>query len=354
MAMAVQNRAVVLANRPAASGGAAAAVNAQTLKIVDLALPELGPGEVLLRNRYLSLDPYMASYSLSVHEAERAIEARVVSEVAASNNDALKEGDLLWGFFGWELYTVLPAGLTDRKGYDVRDNVIDLAKWPRGAPLSYAVSIMGMPGLTAHVGIVDIGKAQAGETVYISSAAGALGQVAGQVAKLRGCRVVGSAGSDDKVDFVLSLGYDAAFNYRTVPGGIEAELARLCPDGIDVYFDNVGGETLDAALACANKFARFALCGMISTYGVDNPHLIANLFHSIRNSVTLTGYTIYDHFPAKMAAYQAEMGAWLSAGKVRYEEVIVEGLDNLPGAFIDMMAGRHGLGKCLIALPPKG
>lgn len=350
MATETKNRAVQLAKRPTGTRGPHATVNTDTLQIVDTEIPALGPGEVLVRNLYLSLDPYMASYSLSVHEMDRSIEARVVSRVVASNNEALKEGEILWGFFGWELYTHLPADLRDRKGYDLRDNIIDLDSWPNDCPLSYAVSIMGMPGLTAHVGIVDIGKAQAGETVYISSAAGALGQVAGQIAKLRGCRVVGSAGSDEKVDFVLSLGYDAAFNYHKAEEGIEAELVRLCPDGIDVYFDNVGGETLDAALACANKFSRFALCGMISTYGVEEPHLIANMFRTIRNSITMTGYTIYDHFPAKMVAYQAEMGAWLNDGKVRYEEVIVEGLDNLPTAFIDMMAGRHGNGKCLIGL----
>ena len=345
------NRLVTLSARPDQNAGSHSQLSPDSFKIIERPVPELGPGEVLLANMYLSLDPYMAAYSFSVQALQDAVEARVVARVVASDNADLAVGDVVWGFFGWELYTVLPATLQDHKGYDVRPNRIDPATWPKDAPLSYAVSLLGMPGLTAYVGIVDIGKAQAGATVYISSAAGPLGQVAGQIAKQRGCYVVGSAGSDDKVDFVLSLGYDAAFNYKTTPDGIQAALETHCPKGIDVYFDNVGGETLDAVFMVMNKGARLALCGMISTYQSDDPYRLGNMFMAVRKTATMTGFVIYDHFPQKMPAYISQMGQWLAEGKIRYQDATVEGLDNLPEAFIAMLSGQHGLGKCVIALP---
>jgi len=345
------NRLITLSARPDQNQGSHSQLSADSFKIFERAVPELGPGEVLLANMYLSLDPYMAAYSFSVQTLDEAVEARVVSRVVASNNKDLSVGDVLWGFFGWELYTVLPPTLQDRKGYDVRPNRIDPANWPDGAPLSYAISLLGMPGLTAHVGIVDIGKAQAGETVYISSAAGPLGQVAGQIAKQRGCYVVGSAGSDAKVEFVLGLGYDAAFNYKTTPNGIQAALETHCPNGIDVYFDNVGGETLDAVFMVMNKGARLALCGMISTYQSDDPYRLGNMFMAVRRAASMTGFVIYDHFPHKMPAYISQMGQMLAEGKIRYQDAVIEGLDNLPDAFIAMLSGQHGMGKCVIALP---
>jgi len=338
------NRAVVLKAKPPARPLAAADPN--NFEIVERPLPPLAEGEVRLRNIYLSLDPYMASYMLGQHPVGVPIEARVVSQVAESRNPAFAAGDLVWGFFGWELFTTLPASLADRKGYAVTANRIDPAAWPKGAPISHAVSVLGMPGLTAHAGLVDIGRPRAGETVYVSSAAGAVGQIAGQIAKLKGCRVVGSAGGDDKVDYCLSLGFDAAFNYKTVPNGIEAALRQNCPDGIDIYFDNVGGETLEAALNLMNAHGRVPICGMISTYGRDDG--VRNLFRAVRQRLTLTGFTVYDYFPQRMPAFLAEMGAWFAAGRVRYAESIVDGLDNLPLAFADMLAGRQGVGKCLV------
>jgi NADPH-dependent curcumin reductase CurA len=340
------NRAVVLKARPPARSFAAA--DPANFELVEQALPALAEGEVRLRNIYLSLDPYMASYMLGQHPIGVPVEARVVSQVAASRNPALAAGDLVWGFFGWEQFTTLPASLADRKGYPVIGNRIDPATWPKGAPISHAISVLGMPGLTAYAGLVEIGRPQPGETVYVSSAAGAVGQVAGQLAKIKGARVVGSAGGDDKVDYCLSLGFDAAFNYKTAPGGIEAALRRLCPDGIDIYFDNVGGTTLEAALNLMNVHGRVPICGMISTYGTDDGVGVRNLFRAVRQRLTLTGFTIYDHFPQKMPAFLAEMGAWFSEGRVRYAESIVDGLDNLPQAFADMLSGRQGVGKCLV------
>jgi hypothetical protein len=343
---------VVLPDRPGARPRPDRAIGEDVFELREAALAPLARGEVRLRNIYLSLDPYMAAYMLGEHPLETPIEARVVSQVVASNNPALAEGDLAWGFFGWEDYTTLPASLRDRKGYAVLDNKIDPEAWPEGRPLSDAISVLGMPGLTAYVGVVDIGRVKAGETLFVSSAAGALGQVAGQIGKIKGARVVGSAGSEAKVAHVLSLGFDAAFNYKTAAGGIEAALREHCPDGIDVYFDNVGGETLDAVLLCLNEHARVPLCGMISTYGTATPHRIGNLFMTVRKRATLTGFTIYDHFPAKMPAYRAQMAAWLAAGEVGYQDVIVDGIENTGPAFADMLAGRHGIGKCVIRVGP--
>jgi hypothetical protein len=340
------NRAVVLKERPPARSLAAA--DPANFEIVETPLAGLAEGEVRLRNVYLSLDPYMASYMLGQHPVGVPVEARVVSQVAESRNPALREGDLVWGFFGWELCTTLPASLKDRKGYPVPANRIDTAAWPKGAPISHAISVLGMPGLTAYAGLVDIGRPRPSETVYVSSAAGAVGQIAGQLAKINGCRVVGSAGDDDKVAYCRSLGFDAAFNYKTAEGGIEAALRRHCPDGIDVYFDNVGGETLEAALNLMNVHGRVPICGMISTYGSEGGPGVRNLFRAVRQRLTLTGFTIYDHFPQEMPAFLERMGAWYAEGRISYAESIVDGLDNLPQAFADMLAGRQGVGKCLV------
>ncbi|MEE8247758.1 MAG: NADP-dependent oxidoreductase [Alphaproteobacteria bacterium] len=349
--LADANRSVVLAERPAATSAAPIAPREADFALVESALAAPGPGEVLLENLYLSLDPYMAAYLLGQHPLGVAVEARVASRVVASRNPALAPGDLVWGFFGWEDYTLLPASLRDRKGYSVLPNRIDPARWPPRAPFSNALSVLGMPGLTAHVGLVDIARPRPGETVFVSSAAGALGQIVGQIARIAGCRVVGSAGGPAKVAYLEALGFDAAFDYRAAED-LEATLRRHCADGIDIYFDNVGGATLDAALALANDHARFPLCGMISTYGEGGPEGVVNMFLAVRKRITLTGFTIYDHYPGRMAAYLDTMIGWMRAGEVRYTETIVEGLENLPAAFIAMLAGRHGIGKCLVKLAP--
>ncbi len=342
-------RAIVLAERPGTGSAAPVTPRAESFTLREFPLPAPGPGEVVLENVYLSLDPYMAAYLLDQHPLDVAIEARVASRVIASENPALEPGDLVWGFFGWEDFTLLGADLRDRKGYPVSANRIDPAHWPEGAPFSNALSVLGMPGLTAFAGLVDIARPRPGETLYVSSAAGALGQIVGQIAKIAGCRAVGSAGGPEKVAFVESLGFDAAFDYRA-SADITATLGEHCPEGIDIYFDNVGGATLEAAIAHANPHARFPLCGMISTSGPEGARGPANLFLAVRKRITLTGFTIYDHYPQRMPAYLDCMGGWMREGRVRYRETIVEGLENLPTAFTDMLTGRHGIGKCLVKL----
>ena len=348
-APATSRRAIVLAERPDATSSAHVAPSAENFTLREMPLTPPGPAEVLLENVYLSLDPYMAAYLLGEHPLDVAIEARVASRVIVSENPALAPGDLVWGFFGWEDYTLLPADLRDRKGYPVVANRIDPARWPDGAPFSNALSVLGMPGLTAFAGLVDIAMPRPGETVYVSSAAGALGQIVGQIARIAGCRAVGSAGGPEKVAFLESLGFDSAFDYRA-SADLEATLGQHCPDGIDIYFDNVGDATLEAAIAVANAHARFPLCGMISTYGPDGARGVANMFLAVRKRITLTGFTIYDHYPRRMPAYLDCMVGWMREGRVRYRETIVEGLENLPVAFTDMLAGRHGIGKCLVKL----
>jgi NADPH-dependent curcumin reductase CurA len=212
------------------------------------------------------------------------------------------------------------------------------------------VSVRGMPGLTAWVGLVDIGRPQPGETVFVSSATGAVGQVVGQLAKRAGARVVGSGGSDAKVAHAVDrLGYDAAFNYRTVDS-IAGALAELCPDGIDVYFDNVGGETLEAVLTRANPGARIPVCGMISRYESAEDPGVRNLISVLANRLTITGFSIYDHVH-RLPWFVPRMGRWVRDGSIVYDEDIVDGIETLPQAFLGMLAGDN-IGKRLVRVGP--
>ena len=254
-------------------------------------------------------------------------------DAAAWTRAAFAAGDYVWGFMRWELYSVVrdPAGLYR----------ID----PALGPVSHAISVLGMPGRTAEVGMLEIGRPQPGETVYVSAASGAVGQIAGQLAKAAGARVIGSAGTDEKVQHIVDrLGFDDAFNHRAVPSPGEA-LDRLCPDGIDVYFDNVGGPTLDAVLARLRPFARIPVCGMISQYDGQSGG-IRNLAAVVGARATMTGFIIYDHM-ADFERFPARMAERMRRGEVRYFEDIVEGIENTPAAFIGMMAGDN-LGKRLV------
>ncbi len=310
--------------------------------IRDEAVPELADGDVLVRNIYLSCDPYMrgrmggtANYPGNKDfPLDDVIPARVVGQVAASRNPAFKEGDFVWGFLGWELYTLAEGG------GDLR--VID----PSLGAVSHAITVIGMPGLTARVGILDIGKPKPGETAFISSASGAVGQVAGQIAKLEGCHVVGSAGSDEKVRHIVDvLGFDAAFNYKTV-SSIGAALDEHCPNGIDIYFENVGGETLEAVLDRINDGARIPVCGQISQYDNKERFEPRNIEALERKGALMQKFSIYAH----MDQYD-EFLPWIAermkAGKIVYFEDIVDGIDNTPDAFIGMMQGEN-LGKRLV------
>lgn len=315
------------------------AVTPACFALRDAAMPDLAKGDVLIRNIYLSCDPYMRgrmpASAAQPFALDAAIPARVVGQVAQSRNGDFAPGGFVWGFLGWELFTLVPGGT---------------GLWPIDpalGPLSNAISVRGMPGLTAHIGIVDIGRPKAGETAFVSAASGAVGQVAGQLARLKGCRVVGSAGSAAKIAHIVdTLGFDAAFNYKTVDS-IGAALDDHCPDGIDIYFDNVGGKTLNAVLECINPGARIAVCGQISRYDSEvewgappDAGALARL------GATMTRFSVRDHMD-QFDAFLADMSAWLRAGDIVYFEDIWDGIEKVPDAFIDMMKGGN-LGKRLV------
>ena len=303
--------------------------------------PACGPEDVVVEALYLSLDPYLRgrmnegpSYAPGF-ALNQPIVSRVVARVVASKNARFAVGDFVWGFLGWALRTVVARG----EGLHRIDPAL-------GRP-SLAISALGMPGLTAWVGAIELGMPAPGDTVYISSAAGAVGQLAGQFAKRAGARVVGSAGSDDKVAYVIEqCGFDAAFNYKTTD--MDAALRELCPRGIDVYFDNVGGGTLEAALRHANVAARFPVCGMISAYNETQDRGVRGLQALLNKRITMTGFIIYDHVH-KLPAYQARVAPWFRSGEMTFHEDIVDGLENAPGALIGMMKGES-IGKRLVRL----
>lgn len=328
------NRQVVLAARPQG------AVTEECFALRDAAVAEPAEGQVLVRNLYLSCDPYMrgrmaaGSGYAAGFALDEPIPARVVGQVAVSRHPRFHTGDFVWGFLRWEQFTLVTDPHT---------------LWPVDpalGPVSHAISVLGMPGRTAEVGMLEIGRVREGDTVFVSAASGAVGQVAGQLARAAGARVVGSAGSDAKVAHVVeALGFHDAFNYRREP--VAAALDRLCPGGIDVYFDNVGGETLDAVLARLRPFARIPVCGMISQY--DGPGAgIRNLPAVVAARATMTGFIIYDHMD-DFASFPPRMAERLRRGEVRYYEDIVTGIDNTPAAFVGMMRGEN-LGKRLVRI----
>jgi NADPH-dependent curcumin reductase CurA len=296
---------------------------------------------VTVESIYLSLDPYLRgrmnegpSYAPGF-ELGKPIVSRVVGRVSASNNAHYQVGDYVWGFLDWAQRTTVARG----EGLHRID--------PNLGRISHYISALGMPGLTAWVGAIEIGKPTPGDTVYISSAAGAVGQLAGQFAKRAGAHVVGSAGSDDKVKFLInSCGFDAAFNYKTQT--MDEALRTYCPKGIDVYFDNVGGETLEAAFRHANPFARMPICGMISAYNEIGDAGIKGLQAVLSKRITMTGFIIYDHVH-KLTDYQARVAPWLMSGELVFHEDIVEGIESAPKAFINMMQG-DAIGKRLVQI----
>lgn len=306
--------------------------------------PVIGPQDVLVQALYLSTDPYLRgrmnegpSYAPGF-ALNKPVVSRVVGRVIASQNAKFAVGDHVWGFLDWAQRVAVPRG----EGLYRIDASL--------GRVSLAVSALGMPGLTAWVGAIELGMPAPGDTVYISSAAGAVGQFAGQFAKRAGARVVGSAGSDDKVAYVLErCGFDAAFNYKTTD--LDDALRLHCPKGIDVYFDNVGGSTLEAALRHANVAARFPVCGMISAYNEVGDRGIRGLQAVLSKRITMTGFIIYDHIH-KLPAYLARVAPWFRSGEMVFHEDIVQGIENAPAALIGMMQGE-AIGKRLVQVAPE-
>ncbi len=312
---------------------------ASNFELAEVPLPEPGEGQALVRNEYLSVDPYMRGRMRDVKsyvppfEVGQVMQGGAVGQVVASNSSTLKEGDWVNTMFGWREHC-----LVDQSGV--------LAVDPEVAPVSTALGVLGMPGFTAWVGLTRFGKPQQGETVFVSAAAGAVGSTVGQLAKLRGCRAVGSAGSDEKVALLTGeLGFDGALNYKTDELG--AALREHCPNGIDVYFDNVGGDHLEAALSKMNVFGRIPLCGAISGYNEEAPPPGPRNFLAVLPSrLTIRGFIVTDHYDL-YSDFQAEVGPYVRDGRISYRETVVEGIENMPDAFLGLLDGQN-TGKMLV------
>lgn len=331
-----QNRQVLLKQRPNGVPSTA------DFAIVDAPLPEPGEGGVVVRGIYLSLDPYMRgrisaarSYAKPV-EVGAVMEGRVVGQVARSRDPAFREGDYVVGGYGWQLYSAVPG-----KGLLKLD--------PQEAPLSTALGVLGMPGLTAYVGLSEIGRPQQGETVVVSAASGAVGAVVGQLAKRAGARTVGIAGGADKCHFVeTELGFDAAIDHRAADLG--AALDHACPNGIDVYWENVGGTLQQAVFARLNDFGRMVMCGMVAEYNDIEPRPGPNLMAAVRKRLKIQGFIVSDQWQ-RWGEYRAMAAPLIRSGALKYREDIADGLDHAPAAFIGLLQGRN-FGKLLIQLAP--
>jgi len=332
--MASQNRQVLLKRRPSE------APTAGDFEIADAALPDPAEGEVLVRGIYLSLDPYMRgrisgarSYAKPV-DIGAVMEGRVVGDVVRSRDPAFREGDYVVGGYGWQLYSAVQG-----------QSLVKLD--PAEAPLSTALGVLGMPGLTAYVGLTDIGQPKAGETVVVSAASGAVGAVAGQLAKRAGTRVVGIAGGADKCRYVeTELGFDACLDHRAADLGVA--LDQACPNGIDVYFENVGGAVQQAVFSRLNDFGRMIMCGMVSEYNNVETRPGPNLTAAVRKRLKIQGFIVSDQWQ-RWGEYRAMAAPLVRSGALKYREDIVDGLDNAAAAFVGLLQGRN-FGKLLVSL----
>ncbi|RDD42115.1 Prostaglandin reductase 1 [Trichoplax sp. H2] len=308
-------------------------------RIDEVDLPAVKDGEVLVQNLFLSVDPYMRAYTQFLKVGNTMI-GQGVAKVVESKCDAYKTGEIVLARCGWRTHAVV-------------SDLTLLAKCPASyypdiSPSLY-IGALGMPGLTAYYGLLDICKAKKGETVYVNSAAGAVGSVVGQIAKIKGMRVVGSAGTDEKVAWLKELGFDEAFNYKTA-GPIGDVLKKYCPNGIDVFFENVGGEAFAPTLSLMNYYGRIGVCGAIAGYNDSQP-LQAPLFHGqlISKSIKIEGFLVTTLMtrPEELKKALGEMIGWYKEGKLKTRENILDGFDKMPEAFMTMLKGG-GHGKFLV------
>ena len=331
---------VVLASRPVGEP------KTSDFRIEDYAVPTPGDGEVLLRTIWLSLDPYMRgrmsdgpSYAAPV-PINGVMEGEGVSEVIASNNPKFAKGDIVAIRSGWQSHA-----LSDGKGLRKVD--------PKLGSISTAVGVLGMPGMTAYTGLLEIGKPKAGETVVVAAASGAVGSAVGQIARIKGARAVGIAGGKDKCDYVKNeLGFDECVDHRDP--NLAAKLKAACPNGIDVYFENVGGAVFEAVFPLLNPFARMPVCGLIAQYN-DTQATVPNWAAAMmRNVLTkrlnIRGFIVSD-FAAMHGDFLRDMSQWLREGKVKHREFITEGLENAPSAFMGLLKGAN-FGKQLVRVGP--
>ncbi len=334
---ALKNHKIVLASRPVGEP------KPSDFRTVEEPVGEPGPGEVLLETLWLSLDPYMrgrmsAAKSYAEPLAIGAVmSGGAVSKVVASNNKAFGLGDVVVGYTGWQEYA-----RSDGSGLRKVD--------PELAPISTALGILGMPGMTAYTGLLNIGKPKPGETLVVAAASGAVGAVVGQIAKLKGCRVVGIAGGADKVRYLTEeLGFDVGLDHRAP--SFADQLRAAVPNGIDIYFENVGGHVWDAVLPLLNKFARVPVCGLVAHYNdvapPPGPDRTPAVMRSVlSNRLTIQGFIVLD-FEAQIGDFLRDVGGWLRAGKLKYREDVVHGLEKAPQALIGLLQGRN-FGKLLV------
>ena len=309
-------------------------------ELVSRSLPEPGPGEVLVRNEFLSVDPYMrgrmsdAKSYVPPYALGAPMDGGAVGRVEASSHPDFSAGDLVFSMMGWR-----EGFLSDGKGLTRIDPAL-------GPPQAF-LSTLGMPGLTAYAGLLEVGKLGQGETVLVSGAAGAVGMVVCQIAKARDCRVIGVVGSDHKAEWLKrTAGVDVTVNYRTA-GSLHKAIAAAAPDGIDLTFENVGGEHLEAALACSRTFARVVICGLIAHYNATEPPPgLRNVRHILTRRLTVRGFIVLDHHGLR-EDFLRDMAAWMAAGRMRSTETIIDGFTRMPEAFLGLFEGRN-LGKMVV------
>ncbi|MDH5355531.1 MAG: NADP-dependent oxidoreductase [Gammaproteobacteria bacterium] len=328
------NIQIVLANHP--EGWA----QESDFKLIESDMPAAASGDLLIENHWLSVDPYMRgrmstakSYAPGVEIGEVMV-GGTVGRVIESQNPNFNVGDFVVGRTGWQLYALSTGEELTKISSDT-------------VPYSTYLGVCGMPGATASIGLLEHCTPKAGETVLVSAASGAVGSVVGQLAKLQECRVVGIAGGSRKCNYAVEeLGYDACVDYKA--GNLADALRKSCPEGVDCYFENVGGEVMDAALSVLNPFSRVALCGLISEYNSTDPYGIKMMKSVLVNRVNIRGFIVTDHLDLYRKAID-QLVPWVAEGKIKYHETVTEGLENAPAAFISMMKGKN-LGKQVVKL----
>jgi NADPH-dependent curcumin reductase CurA len=314
---------------------------ADNFELATVTLPDPGPGEVQVRNSWMTVDPYMRGRMNDVQsytppfQIGQALQGGAVGEVLASNDPAFTKGEAVQSFFGWREAFNAPAAAVQK---------LDT----RGLPPQAFLGAVGMPGLTAYVGLLKTAALKPGDVVFVSGAAGAVGQIVCQIAKIKGHTVIGSAGGADKAAYLKGLGVDQVIDYKA-ESDLTAALMKAAPQGIDVYFDNVGGAHLEAALMAAKPFGRFALCGMISQYNAtDMGPGVRGLIMCVGKQLRLEGFIVSSHADMQ-PAFLADMSKWIAEGKLKWEETVEEGIENAPTAFLKLFKGEN-LGKMLVRL----
>jgi len=329
------SREIRLKSRPVGEPTAA------NFELATVTLPDPGAGEVQVRNTWMTVDPYMRGRMNDVRsyvppfQIGEALQGGAVGEVIASNDPSLKAGDLVQSFLGWREAFNAPAGVVQKLE-------------THGLPPQAFLGVAGMPGLTAYAGLLKVASLKDGDVVFVSAAAGAVGQIVCQIAKLKGHTVIGSAGGADKGAWLKEIGVDHVIDYKA-EGDLTAALMKAAPDGIDVYFDNVGGTHLEAALMAARPFARFALCGMISQYNAtDMGPGVRGLIMAVGKQLRLEGFIVSSHADMQ-PAFIRDMSTWIGEGKIKWQETIEDGVENAPAAFLKLFKGEN-LGKMLVKL----